>query len=323
MKEGSFADAFNLYKNNNFKKPASNVEKAWNNYEFRDLNIQTEHTVAYFHKKAKPEDPLNLLYKRDEFFKEIVPLAKELINSFLADVVGLDIGHPIFQNREEGYLFATTNRLIPEKYTGINFNSEYDSGGMSNYNSIASINDDYGSINYENKSGKTLKIRESLTVGELLSISVHEYCHQVFFGGQIFQQEINTLQNFNLDIIEGITELMKQIILAYFDKKDIEKNYPNQVSFMFYLLQKVAENMGNKEKLNWQKALKLMVEWGSTGGTKTPFAVLCRNLKTDEFPYGFDFYDPDSSQLDNFFENNNYNQPDLSQTVKSLKEISN
>ena len=64
--------------------------------------------------------------------------------------------------------------------------------------------------------------------------------------------------------------MLAQITAGYFNIKN-KKYYPNETSFMFYMLKNIAEMLGDRNNPRWKTAILFMTEWGLSGGANKNF----------------------------------------------------
>ena len=325
----------------NSESMSFDLEKAWKSVD-KIYNDPTgnDHIMAGIYTKIKKEEKTTVPYykikERDEFFNGVVPQTKKMVNEFLR-FIGLSLNHTMFQGgndpdgnyyqpREE-YLFPTTNRLIPGKDHDKNFDSKdhLADSGNSGFEALG----DHNGWQYYNSKYSSISVQEREAFYNPF-ILIHEYYHQICFGEQTFRTlgsvkvegENKDKEKLASVLIEGTVEMLAQITVGYFNIKN-RRGYPNEVAFIFHMLKNIAEMLGDKNNPKWKTAILFMTEWGLSGGANKNFVILCKNIKTDSFPNGFDVYSADTSQmqrLNQFLGGNNYRDADISEIIESLSK---
>lgn len=298
----------------------------------------TSHRVHGILTRQQQNNTISISNKRDEFFNKTIPNSIQSVNNFLTDI-GVDSedtvfagGHDLnidFPQRKHKFLNEFSARLIPNKHSDLNFDSEDDYGNHLLKRGVSSSNDDFGNDYIKLTMGSLINIRESIAKPRIEEVIIHEIFHNFFVGMNMFETNHMSSSLLRRDhqlravFSEGLTELFKQINRRYYNESNYFKYYSNEVSLMHHLLTNVAIGLGSAEQPKFRNALKHMAVWGSRGGYKSIFVQLCRGIITEYFPEGFDIYSVDPVQMqrmNDFFDQNNLSNPNISPIVEHLKE---
>lgn len=316
------------------------------NDAFERANLMQEtpvaHTVVGIDNSLKTRKAFDTIRNRNEFFKNTVPESMKLVNSFL-NTIGINLGDSIFsggvdpasgefyEKRDTSYLSKPeVIKLSPEKYANLNMPKNWKGSFATYFHKIGkSENEGTQYLNY--KMGSKIELRQDATHKN--EVVIHELLHQIFRGsGFCFSYLVNNKENQlqlkekEISLLtsifdEGMVELCKDMICIFFNKPTWDKSYANEVNFIFHLVQNIASQIYGGDKNGSSKALKEMIEWGTTGGYDKNFVRNCKKISTSDFPNGFDIYNYNESQINilKLFMLKNNKSPDLKDFVKKLK----
>ena len=325
-----------------FPTPKRLIDRAFERSQKMQSDVEVTKGIKRAHKRklqqlqeqAYPKSKENA----DKFFETDIQESIDDINKFLTNI-GIDAGHTIFAGgyageiddvpyfpRNAGYVTnPSVNRLLPNKY----FDQPELSGFTSRVGLRAIRNSENGTKFFNLAvSGNQVSIRKK----DLLSrpdLYQHEVYHNYFYGASNYaiqnidlEKDIATQREFIRIVEEGTVELLKKLTKEYCHRVEKTGGYNGETQLMQHLLFEVIKSYSDSD-IPYIDGVKDLVTWASTGGTNTEFVKRCKEVRTKDFPNGFDIYDPlnisQDEQLTSFL--NKYKNVDQFMTGPFIRRL--